>query len=71
MVIAKQNGDNLSYLYRDRHNHYTFGNSSNMIFSTEEAAINFLHNNYVWIKHNLTDTDKVVVIPYNEKEMME
>lgn len=68
MVIAKiDSNKNVSFLYKDRHKIYTFATTPNVFFNTEEEATNFIHYNYNFIKSSILDSDKLIVLPHEDK----
>lgn len=70
MVIAKMDlNKNVSFLYKDRHELYSFATMPNVFFNTEEEAVNFIHYNYNFIKSSISDNDELIVLPHENKEV--
>lgn len=66
-IIAKINKDKKfdGYLYKTYNNRYLFDKSlsSNVHFSTQDAALNFIYYCSDCVKDNLSEGDTLIVLP--------
>lgn len=68
IAIAKiDTNNNASFLYKDRHEIYTFATTPNVFFNTEEEAKNFIYYNYDKIKSKIFVDERLFIISVNNK----
>lgn len=55
------------YLYKTHTGRYVFSNSTNMYFSTEEAALDFIYYYSDYVKDELSEGDRLYVLPLEKR----